>query len=204
MAEARRFIVGIGVANYTDATLNLKRVRQDVENMTSWFAERTRCKHVRALPELTADPKHSELESGLSRWLKTLKPDDVVIIYVAAHGQVENDVAYVLGSDSPKDGLAGAAIRGDTLGAIIGQSPPNNVLFIVDACVAGRLGSSIQRSAEDTATKANTRSDSNWAQAVVCSTYGRDPAHDGKFVEAFLKVVSEERWTGTTDEWIYI
>ena len=204
MSSPRRFIVGIGVANYHDATLNLKRVRDDVEQVTGWFAERTRFKHERALSELAVDPTLGALQQGLSRWMKSLKPDDVVVIYLAAHGQVENDVAYVLCSDSPSSGLAGEAITGETLGGIIGQSPPNNVLVIMDACVAGRLGSSIQRAAEDTATKANTRADPDWAQAVVCSTYGRDPAHDGKFVDAFLRVVSQERWTGTSDEWIYI
>jgi len=89
------------------------------------------------------------------------------------------------------------------LGAILGQSPPHNVVLIIDACVAGRLGSAIQRAAEDASDELNNRDPHRpHALVVLASTYGRDPAFDGRFAEAFLRVVSEERWTGTRSRWI--
>lgn len=199
----RRFIIGIGVSEYDDPELNLKAVPGDVQSITEWFATRSRLAHDHALPDLARSPTHGEISTKLGKWLKTCRPDDVVIIYLAAHGEVEGSIAYVQGRDSPRTGMAGLAITGETLGAIIGQAPPHNILVIVDACVAGKLGSAIQRKAEDVADDLNTRDPHRrYAQAVLCSTFARDPAHDGRFVQAFLDVVSQERWTGTSRQWI--
>jgi hypothetical protein len=199
----RRFIIGIGVSDYDDPELNLKAVPGDVQSITEWFAGGSRLAHDRALPELTQSPTHGEISTKLGKWLKTRRPDDVVIIYLAAHGEVEGSIAYVQGRDSPRSGMAGLAITGETLGAIIGQAPPHNILVIVDACVAGKLGSAIQRKAEDVADELNTRDPHRrYAQAVLCSTFARDPAYDGRFAQAFLDVVSQERWTGTNRRWI--
>ena len=200
----RRYIIGIGVAEYDDATLNLPAARGDVESITQWF-ESSRLAHVPALPELANSPTVEEIRKKLRSWLQERRPDDVVVIYLAAHGEVEGGVAYVQGRDSPRQGLAGAALEGTTLGSIIGQAQPHNILLIVDACVAGRLGSAIQRAAEDVADQQATRDPHRqWAQAVLCSTFARDPAHDGRFAKAFIDTVSQERWTGTSRPWIDI
>lgn len=201
----RRFVVGIGVGNYKDPEMNLQFAHQDAQRMTAWFAQDTRVKYQPALPDLAVDPTNEQIRTGLADWLNTLVPEDVVVIYVAAHGQIENGVAYLQGHDSPLQKLAGKAVEAGTLGNIIGQSPPNNVLVIVDTCGAGRLGSSISQSADQGAYEANTREAyTTWAQAIVCSAFSRDPAYDGKFVEAFIRMVSQERWTGADQEWIEI
>jgi hypothetical protein len=201
--QERRFIVGIGVAQYDDPTLNLKAVPDDVQSITDWFATRTRLQHERVLPELAQSPTFAEISSKLSAWLNACRADDVVVIYIAAHGELYGNTAYILGRDSPRTGMAGQALSGATIGEMIGQARPHNILVIVDACVAGKLGSAIQRKAEDVADELNLRdSHRRYAQAVLCSTFSRDPAHDGLFAKAFLSVVSHERWTGTTRPWI--
>ena len=206
MAEAgRRFVIGIGVSDYDDTDMSLKSVPADVAEVTRFFAEHPRVAHERALETLKESPTNEEIRTTLSRWFKQQNPEDVVVVYIAAHGEVEGNKSYVQGRDSPRNGLAGLAVNGDDLGSIIGQADPHNVLIIVDTCVAGRLGSAIQRQAEDIADDLNTRQpDRTWALAIVCSTYGRDPAQDGRFASAFLTVVNSERWTGTTNEWISI
>lgn len=199
----QRYIVGIGVSEYDDPTLNLAAVPGDVETITEWFATRSRIKHARALEDLVKSPKHSEISEKLRDWLEERAPEDVVVIYLAAHGELEADTAYILGRDSPREKLRGRALDGQTLGGIIGQARPQNILVIVDACVAGKLGTAIQREAEDVADKLNTRDAfKQYAQAVLCSTFARDPAHDGCFAKAFVNVVSHERWTGTTQPWV--
>lgn len=199
----RRYIIGIGVSQYDDPTLNLPAVPNDVEKVTRWFSQQATVRYHQALSELADSPSASEVQTKLSLWLRACDPEDYVVVYLAAHGEVEGGKAYVQGRDSPRQRLAGVAIEGETLGRIIGQSPPHNVLLIIDACVAGRLGSSVQRSAEDVADELNTRDPHiTWTQAVICSTFGRDPAHDGFFAQAFVNVVSQERWTGTTRRYV--
>lgn len=199
----RKFVIGIGVSRYDDPALNLLAVPSDVARVTAFFAKHPRVQHEHVLQVLEQSPTNEEIRKILSRWFKTQKPDDVVVVYLAAHGSVEGNTAYVQGRDSHREHLAGEAIDGKELGRIIGQAPPHNVLLIVDTCVAGRLGSAIQRAAEDIADELNTRQPHlAWAQTVLCSTFGRDPAYDGRFADAFLKVVSEERWTGTSNAWV--
>ena len=128
-----------------------------------------------------------------------------MVIYIACHGELEGSRAHLFGRNTPRKALAGLSIDASTLGAILGQSKPHNVLLIIDACVAGRLGSAIQRAAEDAADDEGNRDPHRPnAQVVVASTFGRDPAFDGRFAEAFLNVVSNERWTGTSNRWLAI
>lgn len=200
---ARRFFVGIGVGSYDDPKLNLARAEPDVAQVGEWFTKRSGVAHTRALEELENSPPVLKITESLRDFLDGLTPGDVVVIYMACHGELEGGRAYLFGRNTPRMGLAGRSIEATTLGAILGQSAPHNVLLIIDACVAGRLGSAIQRAAEDASDELNNRDPHRpHALVVVASTYGRDPAHDGRFAEAFLRVVSDERWTGTTSRWI--
>jgi hypothetical protein len=41
-----------------------------------------------------------------------------------------------------------------------------------------------------------------FSQVMIASTFGLDPAQDGRFVDAFLRTVRNERWTGSVRQWI--
>ena len=199
----RRLFVGIGVGAYDDKTLNLPEAENDVVKIADWFTRKSGVQHVPVLEDLAKSPRAAQVTESLGAFLKGLGPDDVVVMYLACHGEFEGARAYLFGCNTPREGMAGAAIEASTLGAMLGQSKPQNVLMIIDACVAGKLASAVQRAAEDTSDEFNIRDPHRpIALVVLSSTYGRDPAHDGRFAEAFLRVVSEERWTGTTSPWI--
>ncbi len=201
----RRYIVGIGVGEYDLPQLRLPRVSSDVDSIVGWFERHPRFVHERALPELSLNPTWERMQSGLRGWLEGRTPADVVVIYIAAHGEYEGGRAYLFGSNTPRTSLAGAALEAQTLGAMLGQFRAHNVLMIIDACVAGKLASQIQRAAEDAADERNTREPQRaWAQVILCSTFGRDPALDGRFARAFIDVVNSEKWTGTTRPWVDI
>lgn len=202
---ARRFFVGIGVGSYDDATLNLKEAEADVVKVAEWFIHKSGMQHTLALEHLGKSPTTSQVLESLPVFLRTLDRDDVVVIYAACHGELEGAKAYLFGRNTPREGLAGMSIEAGALGSILGQSKPHNLLVIIDACVAGRLASAVERNAEDTSDDLNNRDPQRpMALVVLSSTYGRDPAYDGRFAEAFVRVVSEERWTGTTSRWMDI
>ena len=170
--------------------------------ITNWFVDEH---HEVALPELSMSPTKSEIERSLSDWLADRHSDDVVVIYLAAHGALQGRRTYVLGRDTSMEKLAGRALEAGDLGAIIGQSPPHNVFVIADVCVAGKVAQAIQRAAEDEADEGQTRDEhTSWAAAVLSSTFGREPAYDGAFANAFVKVISDEQRTGTTSRWVSV
>jgi len=201
----RRYVVGIGVGDYDLEELRLPKASGDVGKITDWFALHPRVAHERALPALGRNPTWEAMQAGLRGWLKERRPSDVIVLYIAAHGDYEAGRAYLFGRNTPRRQLAGAALEAQTLGAMLGQFSAHNVLVIIDACVAGKLATQIQRAAEDAADASNTREPQRaWAQVLLCSTFGRDPALDGLFAQAFIDVVNNEKWTGTTREWIDI
>lgn len=204
-AKPRRYFVGVGVSEYDDPALNLSRAVSDVVEVADWFTHRSGVEHEAALPELGSNPLAGEILSRLRAFLADRDEDDVVVIYAACHGELEGARVHLFGRDTPRQAMAGLSVDAATLGAVLGQSPPHRVLLILDACVAGRLGAAVQRAAEDASDELNNRDPHRpYALVVVSSTYGRDPALDGRFAEAFLRVVGVERWTGTSSAWINV
>lgn len=203
--SGNRYFVGVGVGDYDDASLNLLHAVSDVERVSNWFVADSGVQHIHELTHLGANPTWTTIVDGLQDFLAQRDEDDVVVIWFACHGDFQGNRVYLFGRDTPPSGLAGRAVDADTIGQIIGQSQPHNVLVVIDACVAGKLGTVIQRAAEDVADEMNTRRPHKYySQAVIASAYARDPAHDGLFADAFLQVVSQEQWTGTSSEWISI
>ena len=189
----------------TTPTLYLPKAESDVVGIADWFTRRSGIAHSHALPHLGKSPKASEIiESprGLSaRMHRDRRRRHLHGVPWRTRGRARSPVW----AQHAAPGLAGLSIDASTLGAILGQSKPHNVLLIIDACVAGRLGSAIQRAAEDAADTEGSRDPHRpFAQVVLASTFGRDPAFDGRFAEAFLNVVSNERWTGTSNRWLAI
>jgi len=204
-AGARRFFVGVGVGEYDDPELNLPKAVSNVQDIADWFTHRSGVAHESALPELVENPEAGVIVTRLRAFLAERNEDDIVVIYASCHGELEGARVHLFGRDTPRQAMAGLSVDAATLGAVLGQSPPHRVLLILDACVAGRLGAAIQRAAEDASDELNNRDPHRpYALVVVSSTYGRDPALDGRFAEAFLRVVGEEYWTGTSSPWINV
>ena len=202
-ANPGRWFIGIGVGQYDDAALNLRMALGDVDRMSIWFTRDSRVDHRIALRELASNPTWAQISSQLRNFLNQRVPDDVVVIYIACHGEQEAGEAYLFGRDTPRANLAGCAVSARQLGLMLGASKPHNVLVIVDACVAGTIAAAIADATRLAVREQNTRDPyRRFAQVMIASTFGLDPAQDGQFVEAFLRTISNERWTGTARPWI--
>jgi hypothetical protein len=200
-----RWFVGIGVGDYDDPELKLERALGDVGKMSDWFAARSGVVHRAAQPELAQNPRWYQITPALSDFFTTRQQNDVVIVYIACHGETEAGASYLFGRDTPRMNLVGRAVPASELGRILGSSPAQNVLVIVDACVAGVVAAAIADAAY-VAVLDRHRQDPRrkYAQVLISSTYGLEPALDGAFVDAFLAVISDERWTGQARPWIAI
>ncbi|MGO7286641.1 caspase family protein [Rhizobium ruizarguesonis] len=201
----RRWFVGIGVGDYNDETLNLGKALYDVERMTEWFTAGTSVKHEAAVTDLARNPTWARISGGLADFLEPRTADEVVVVYIACHGEEEGGEAYLFGSDTPRTKLAARALSAKQIGALLGSSRPHNVLILIDACVAGQIAAEISDAARKAARAENSRDPQRqYAQVLISSAFGLSPAQDGAFADAFLRAVSDERWTGTVTPWISI
>jgi hypothetical protein len=200
---ARRWFIGIGVGEYDDPDLNLGKVLDDVKRMSDWFVSESRVDHQVGLEELARNPTWSQISEELAKFLRERSREDVVIIYIACHGEEEGGQAYLFGRNTPKAQIAGLALSASQLGSMLGSSTPHNVLVIVDACVAGAIAAAIADATRLAVRTQNSRDPyRQFSQVMIASTFGLDPAQDGRFVEAFLRTVKNERWTGSVRQWI--
>jgi hypothetical protein len=152
---------------------------------------------------LARNPTWSEISEQLAKFLRECSREDVVIIYIACHGEEEGGQAYLFGRNTPKAQIAGLALPASQLGSMLGSSSPHNVLVIVDACVAGAIAAAIADATHRAVRAQNSRDPyRQFSQVMIASTFGLDPAQDGRFVDAFLRTVKNERWTGSVQQWI--
>jgi hypothetical protein len=201
----QRWFIGIGVGEYDDPELNLRKALEDVERMSGWFVGDCRVGHEAGLRELARNPTWAQISTKLSEFLSQREPDDVVVIYIACHGDHEGGLAYLFGRDTPKSMIAGRAVLASQLGSMLGSSKPHNVLVIVDACVAGTIARAIRNATDIAIEEENSRDPyRDFSQAIIASTHGLAPARDGCFVEAFLRTVTNEGWTGSLSPWISV
>ena len=204
-SAGRRYFIGIGVGSYDDPELDIPRAEPDVVEVAEWFTRKSGVVHARALENLGKSPCAAEVTQSLRDFLDGLDANDVVVIYIACHGELDGAKAHLFGRDTPRTKLAGRSIDASTFGTILGQGKPHKILLIIDACVAGELCFAIYSAAYMASVADNSRDPHRpFAQVIVSSTFGRDLAYDGRFAQAFLRVVSDERWTGTTSRWIGI
>ncbi|MBR0778424.1 caspase family protein [Bradyrhizobium diazoefficiens] len=204
-AAGQRWFIGIGVGEYDDPELNLNKALEDVARMSGWFVRDCRVSHEAGLQELACNPTWAEISTRLNEFLSEREPHDVVVIYIACHGEKVGGASYLFGRDTPKLRIAGRAVRAEELGTMLGSSKPHNVLVLVDACVAGTIARDISNATQAAIDDENSRDPyRQFSQAIIASTYGLAPARDGCFVEAFLRTVTNEVWTGSVNPWINV
>jgi hypothetical protein len=104
------------VGTYDLPALNLPEVAGDVRRVAQWFEQHPHVAHKRALPELADNPRWQDITESLGKWLAERSEDDIVVIFVASHGEQEGGRAYFLGRNSPQTKLAGRAIEAEELG----------------------------------------------------------------------------------------
>src|SRR5689334_1110922 len=92
---ARRFFVGIGVGSYDDSTLDLPNAEADVVKVADWFIHQSGIAHTPALEHLGKSPNTAQVTESLRGFLRSLGPDDVVVMYVACHGELEGARAHL-------------------------------------------------------------------------------------------------------------
>lgn len=134
------YLIAIGVSEYLDSTMNLNYADEDARDLVALFEDTTGIfEAVKVKKLINRDVTRSNL-AALKSWLMDTSVDDHVILYMAGHGIIDQNLDYYLATydvdfDNPKaNGLAY-----DELEALLDGIPARQKLLLLDACHSGEL-----------------------------------------------------------------
>nr|CRH05527.1 Protein of unknown function. Containing eptidase C14, caspase catalytic subunit p20 domain [Candidatus Magnetococcus massalia] len=84
----------------------------------------------------------------LAQRLESIPVEDTVVLYLAGHGEIVDDVWYFLPHelDDTTDGrISGQGLSSRNIGQKLAKIPARNLLMVVDACKSGSLADSLTR-----------------------------------------------------------
>ncbi len=195
----RRFFIALGDGRYRHLPEDdqLRSVPSDVRETRDLFAG---FGYESVLPGLGEYDGAEQIRQKLSHWSEdaALTSDDVVVVYFAGHGSVEErDRHYLLCWDSRDGDLATTALATEDLVRILCRGNLRHLLLILDTC-AGSVGGA-EASAVALRTIAYRNADAGstglW---FLASARRKDVAEDGAFVAALTEAV--ETTTGRTGQ----
>jgi len=134
------YIVSVGVSNYKDDRFNLTYPTKDAKDITEKFLEnKEQYKNVYTKLLLDADVNLEELNK-VNDFLSTCSHEDMVILFVAGHGVLDENFDYFYGTydmdfNNPSSrGLPYADIHG-----MLNKIKAYKKLLIMDTCHSGEL-----------------------------------------------------------------
>jgi uncharacterized caspase-like protein/tetratricopeptide (TPR) repeat protein len=144
--RGKLWAVVVGVSSYQNlkADEQLKFAHRDAEEMAAFL----RSPEGGGFPSsqikllLNENATVAAIRTALGSWLaRSAEADDVVYIFFAGHGVVENNDGYLLAHDSDPQNLYATAISVAELNRIVSERVRSREqVLIVDACHSGKLG----------------------------------------------------------------
>ena len=142
-------VLSVGINTYKDATMNLTYARPDAESLADLFDS---AKGGKAGGNLFASVQVSRLVdagatgaailAGINE-LASTKPEDVVMIYLAGHGETAGDSWYFLPAEMHQMALPERVrkfgIPWSKIEAAVGRIPARKIVLVLDACKSGAV-----------------------------------------------------------------
>ncbi|MDT0269130.1 caspase family protein [Streptomyces sp. DSM 44915] len=196
----RRFFIGFGSGRYQrlGEDEQLPSVPADLRAMARLF---DRLGYAAVLPGLGEYDGADQVRQKLRHWTTDaeLTDDDVVVMYFAGHGSVEErDRHYLLCWDSDDTDLAATALATEDLVRIVCKGGLRHLLLILDTCAGGAGSAEAAALALQTIAYRNTGGGTATGMWFLASARRRDIAEDGAFVATFQAAL--ETTTGRTGQ----
>ena len=135
-------IVTIGINEYRNPALNLNYGVPDANGIREFFEAQPRklFDEVKFYSLQNRDATRANIKELLTS-LEDTKPDDVVIIYYAGHGETVEKDWYLIPADlvypEREDEIRAKGIKSDELQAWVNTIQANKVVMLMDACKSG-------------------------------------------------------------------
>ncbi|GAA2260435.1 hypothetical protein GCM10010232_59520 [Streptomyces amakusaensis] len=187
----RRFFIGLGSGRYSrlPAGEQLDSVPSDIRETRDLFAS---FGHTPVLPGLGEYEGAEQIRQKLRHWSADagLRDDDVLVVYYAGHGSVEDrDRHYLFCWDSQDGDLAATGLATEDLVRILCRGGLRHLLLILDTCAAGAGGAEASTVALQSIAYRNTGSDASTGLWFLSSARRKDIAEDGAFTGALIEAV---------------
>lgn len=147
-ATGQRFAVVIGVSEYTDDAIpDLEYADDDAQAFYEFL--RSERAGLGGLPEenivllVDEDATYRNMRSALYTFLQKATDEDVVYVYMAAHGAPDPnrmDDLYVLPFDAESDNIPGTGFPMEDVREAIQKLYARHVVLMTDACHSGGIG----------------------------------------------------------------
>ena len=141
-------VFSVGINAYKDATMNLTYARPDAESIADLFDSAKGGKaggglfaqtHVARL--LDGDATGAAILAGIGTLAQTAQPEDVVLVYLAGHGEMADDVWNFLPTEMRQMALPERVkefgIPWSRIEAAVGKIRARKVILVLDACKSG-------------------------------------------------------------------
>ncbi|MFI2210551.1 caspase family protein [Streptomyces sp. NPDC020141] len=196
----RRYFIGLGSGRYRHLPPGeqLDRVPADIRETRELFSS---FGYTAALPGLGEYEGAEQVRQKLRHWSADadLGDDDVLVVYYAGHGSVEDrDRHYLLCWDSQDEELATTALATEDLVRILCRGGLRHLLLILDTCAGGAGGAEASAIALRSIAYRSTGSDASTGLWFLAAARRKDIAEDGAFVAALTGAVTTT--TGRTGQ----
>ncbi|MEV0170239.1 caspase family protein [Streptomyces sp. NPDC050803] len=187
----RRFFLALGVGRYCHlpADEQLRKVPSDVRAVRELFEG---FGYQAVLPGLGEYDGAEQIRQKLRHWSVDagLTRDDVLVVYFAGHGLVQDrDRHYLLCWDSQDEEVATTALATEDLVRILCRGELRHLLLILDTCSAGAGSAEAAALALQAIAHRHTGTGGSTGLWFLASARRKDVAEDGLFVSALRTAV---------------
>ncbi|MFJ9894432.1 AAA family ATPase [Streptomyces sp. NPDC091280] len=197
---SRRFLLATAVPRYPHAPdLDRPELKQARDEVIKLFTERL---GYHLVDTLGTNPSGSQLKDALREFCTDPDrgPDDLVAMYIAAHGEVNeiNNEHVLLTSDYRGD-LGAALPTGELARAALLGTPVRRFLLLLDTCFSGQGGDQLVASAVRQMETGWGREDTESGFVVLSSAQKHEFAESGAFPGLLTRAVDALAAQGTLD-----
>ncbi|SDO22644.1 AAA ATPase domain-containing protein, partial [Streptomyces sp. cf386] len=195
-SDPRRFLIATAVSHYPHAPeWDRPGLVEARRGMVELFTGRLGYEHV---SDLGANPTQGQLLRELREFCRSpeRRPDDILAVYIAGHGELlDNDEYVLLTSDTNPDDLYDALQPSTLARKILAGTKVRRLLLMLDTCFSGQGGNELLSTM---AKLKNNWREKDTALAVITSAQPNELAQTGAFPELLTEAVTSLATAGYT------
>ncbi|MFH1981973.1 MAG: caspase family protein [Pseudomonadota bacterium] len=146
-AKGDLYVLGFGVSDYRDPSLNLGYAAKDATDLAELFGRMNGAFNKVLVKTLVDDAVTPSAVTDTRSFLAGAGVDDTVVVFIAGHGVYDPKDAstyYYMTHDADLDDLSATALPYEALEAVLDGVAPRKRLILMDTCESGEVADDLQ------------------------------------------------------------